>query len=157
MAWDLVPVTIYVENRSAEFNFEVRVQDIKLTLADGTKFERVSAVEVAEIASWSGAWSTGWWLFLIFPGAISLANISGANAEMEEDYIQKTLKDRNLPKATSNLSPSLAKGVLFFRPKGKSLSDCDLTEGTLFLEITKRGESGGETIFGEMHPERASR
>jgi len=143
----LLPIEIFLENRSEGDNFEVRFDRTEYSLADGTKFEMVSVREVVETLSFSGWRSTPWWFFLIFPGAISLGGISEANDNLAKDYSEKVMEDLNVaPRAAP------VHGVLFFRPVDKDIEDCDLDEGTLTLQVTRRVSEGqGETFSAQIN------
>jgi len=122
--WEILPILTYLENASTGFNFEVPVRKAQFQLADGTTFEALSIDEVVDECSCS--------------------------AEMTDDYNAKALVDRNLP---SKGNPgSVVQGVLFFRPEGKELEDCNLSEGLLSLEVTKRSPEGGETFTAQINP-----
>lgn len=145
-AWNVLPVEVFLENRSDSANFEIMVRNAVFKLADGTEFERLSTKDALEEVSFSGARSIPGWFLLIFPGAISLADISEANSRMADDYGSKALDDVNV----APRSPP-TQGVLFFRPRGKDLEDCRLSEGILSLQVTKRSaNAGGENFVAQI-------
>lgn len=145
-AWNVLPVEIFLENRSENANFELMVRNATFKLADGTEFDRLTTKDVLEEVSYSGARSIPLWFLLIFPGAISLSNISAANESMANDFDRKALEDLNVaPRSVAT------QGVLFFRPRDKELEDCRLSEGILSLQVTKRSASaGGENFLAQI-------
>jgi len=143
--FNVLPVEVFLENRSESCNFEIVVANASFRLADGTEFDRLTTKEALEEVSYSGARSIPLWFLLIFPGAIALGGISDANEAMANDFGTKALEDLNLaPKSAPT------QGVLFFRPKDKDLEDCRLSEGILSVPATKRSPSGGENFVGQI-------
>ena len=144
-AWGILPILVYIENRSKK-SVEFRVKDIEFGLEDGTEFDQVSVDEVVAAVSYSGWRSTPWWLFLIFPGAVVLGSVSSANETLRDDYAEKALTDRNFPPPLESATEK-HQGFVFFRPKGKSLEDCDLSEGSFSISCTTRDAEGrGESV-----------
>ena len=145
--WDILPILTFMENRSADSNFEFLVADATFRLADGTEFERLSYEDAYRSAKFSGWRTVPWWFFAIVPGIFALTSVSGQNDLMLEDYREKSLSDQNMPTNGKSVV-----GFLFFKPVDKSLEECNLDEGILSLEITRRSPEGGEKFSVELNP-----
>lgn len=141
---DVLPVAIYLQNRSSEADYTLKSSDIQFLLPDGTALVPASATEVYDRASFSQWPSVPLYLLAILPGVFSSLDISAANDDMFEDYSAKAFQDVSLPAR----DPATQRSVCFFRPPKKvRLGDTEYSNGRLVLHASVRtaGAASGET------------
>src|SRR5690606_33672845 len=110
IAYGLLPIAIFLENRNDTDNFEILIERASYRLVDGTELEPVPLDVVLEATRYSGWRSLPAWPLLLVPGMMVLSSVSSANEAMRDDYAQKVLVDINLPPRSDPVH-----GVIFFR------------------------------------------
>lgn len=138
-----VPVQMLFElDAGTDAAYDVRREDLRLVLRDGTRLESSPVQEVVEAASFSH-WRSFFGYLLLLPGPFVSTSVSAANRQIDEDYTGKALR-------SVRLSPNLRsyEGVVFFRVpedpgEGPTLEDA-------FVEVVahKEGEDGEDGRLG---------
>lgn len=134
---NVVPIEVFLENRSADWDYNAKISASRLELVDGTRFDVLTGDQMVAAFRCSGWRTVPWWLLGILPGMIALADVNIANNAMARDWETKALRDLRLP-----VGGAPVQGVLFLRPRDADLDDLDLFSGTLLLDVTTESRSG---------------
>jgi hypothetical protein len=148
---NLLPVAVYMANASKdESSFEVRLEGVSLRLADQTEFEQVPVREVVDTVKASRWRSTPLWFLLIVPGVVASNKIGETNEKMLQDYRSKALEDVNVyPQGDKTVNR-----IVFFRPRDKTLAECDLSKAILSADVNMRGKTSGKPLKASLSLDR---
>ena len=136
------PVLLLFElDDGANGSFDIRREDLRLCLRDGTRLEAARAQDVADNVRFSHVRSMFGFLFIL-PGFFVASSVNGANAELEDDYGSKSLESIRVNRNSRSFN-----GVVFFRIPETLQDTFSIDEA--FVE-TKVYMSGGESGVGRV-------
>ena len=141
-SYGFIPIMLYLEldagSRSA---FNVRRENLRLVLRDGTRLHASDPLKVVESVSYSHLRSV-LGFFMVLPGFFVASSVHKANEKLENDYLQKAL-------ASVRISQNLRsyKGVVFFHLPEKLWGNFSMEDA--FVEMTVHREGQEDGVLGK--------
>lgn len=137
-SYGFVPVMIYLElDVTSSDAFNVRREDIRLCLRDGTRLHAADPMDVVDSVSYSHLRSA-LGFFMVLPGFFVAKSVNRANEELENDYLQKALRSVRI---SQNLRSY--KGVVFFQLPEELWGDFTMEDAFLEMTAHREGQERG--------------
>ena len=148
LSYGFVPVLLLLElDGQSKNSFDVRREDVRLCLRDGTRVSTVDPTVVAEEVRTSHFRSV-LAFFLIVPGFFVASSVSTANEQLLLDYQAKAMK-------SVRINPNMRSygATLFFPVPGDSEESFTLEDAFVELKTYKQGEKEtlGECLEFPVH------
>jgi hypothetical protein len=123
--------------------YTVRREDLFLVLRDGTRLASVAPESVIEDVGFSH-WRSFFAYLFILPGPFVGTSVSNSNAELEADYLAKSLQ-------SVRMSPNLTsyKGVVFFRLDDDASDDWTLDDAFVETSVYREAGKGNTSGIGK--------
>jgi len=138
MQYGYVPVMLLVElDATSDSAFNVRRDEIRLVLRDGTRLKTSNPETVAEEVAYSH-WRSFFGFLLLLPGPFVSSSVNSANQDLEEDYTKKSLR-------SVRISPNMRsfEGAVFFALADDVIEDFTMEDA--FLEFVAYKEASRST------------